>query len=52
MYNSKKYSDAGKVIQDALNQYVNEVKTAQFPTADNSTQMSQDIIDEIHRLWR
>jgi 3-methyl-2-oxobutanoate hydroxymethyltransferase len=49
---SKKYADVGKVMQDALVQYVNEVKAAQFPTADNSTQMSQDIIDEIHRLWR
>jgi 3-methyl-2-oxobutanoate hydroxymethyltransferase len=49
---AKKYADAGQVIQDALTQYVNEVKGAQFPTADNSTQMSQDIIDEIHRLWR
>ncbi len=49
---SKKYADAGKVMQDALTQYVHEVKSAQFPTADNSTQMSQDIIDEIHRLWR
>ena len=49
---SKKYADAGQVMQEALMQYVNEVKAAQFPTADNSTQMSQDIIDEIHRLWR
>ena len=49
---SKKYADAGQVMQNALVQYVNEVKAAQFPTADNSTQMSQDIIDEIHRLWR
>ena len=49
---SKKYADAGQLMQDALMQYVNEVKAAQFPTADNSTQMSQDIIDEIHRLWR
>ena len=49
---SKQYADAGKVMQDALVQYVNEVKAAQFPTVDNSSQMSQDIIDEIHRLWR
>jgi 3-methyl-2-oxobutanoate hydroxymethyltransferase len=49
---SKKYVDAGQVMQAALVQYVNEVKAAQFPTADNSNQMSQDIIDEIHRLWR
>jgi len=49
---SKQYADAGQVMKDALTQYVTEVKAAQFPTVDNSTQMSQDIIDEIHRLWR
>jgi 3-methyl-2-oxobutanoate hydroxymethyltransferase len=49
---SKRYADAGQLMKDALTQYVSEVKAAQFPTADNSTQMSQDIIDEIHRLWR
>ncbi len=34
---SKKYVDAGQVIKDALAQYVNEVKAAQFPTVDNSS---------------
>lgn len=49
---SKKYADAGQIMKDALTQYVTEVKAAQFPTAENSSSMSQDIIDEIHRLWR
>ena len=49
---SKKYADVGQVMKDALNQYVNEVKTAQFPTEDHSSQMSQEILDEIRRLWR
>ncbi|MBI1280260.1 MAG: 3-methyl-2-oxobutanoate hydroxymethyltransferase [Anaerolineaceae bacterium] len=49
---SKKYADAGQVMKDALTQYVSEVKAAQFPTAENSSKMSQEIIDEIHRLWR
>ncbi len=49
---SKKYADAGQIMRDALTQYVSEVKSAQFPTAENSSSMSQDIIDEIHRLWR
>jgi len=49
---SKKYADAGQVMSDALTQYANEVRAAKFPTADNSSQMSQDILDEIRRLWR
>jgi len=49
---SKKYADAGQIMKDALTQYVSEVKAAQFPTAENSSSMSQEIIDEIHRLWR
>lgn len=49
---SKKYADAGQIMKDALTEYVSEVKGAQFPTAENSSSMSQEIIDEIHRLWR
>ncbi len=49
---SKKYADAGQIMKDAITQYVSDVKTAQFPTAENSSSMSQEIIDEIHRLWR
>jgi 3-methyl-2-oxobutanoate hydroxymethyltransferase len=49
---SRKYTDAGQIMKDALTQYVAEVKAAQFPTAENSSSMSQEIIDEIHRLWR
>ncbi len=49
---SKKYADTGQIMRDALTEYVNEVKAAQFPTVENSSSMSQEIIDEIHRLWR
>jgi 3-methyl-2-oxobutanoate hydroxymethyltransferase len=49
---AKKYADVGQVMKDALAQYVSEVKAAQFPTAENSSSMSQEILDEIHRLWR
>ncbi|MCA0453293.1 MAG: 3-methyl-2-oxobutanoate hydroxymethyltransferase [Chloroflexi bacterium] len=49
---SKQYANAGQVVQDALTAYVNEVKGAQFPTAENSSTMSDEILDEIRRLWR
>lgn len=49
---AKKYADAGQVIKDALAQYVNEVKTAQFPTQANSSSMSEAILEEIRHLRR
>lgn len=49
---SKQYANAGQVMQDALTAYVSEVKASQFPTAENSSSMSEEILDEIRRLWR
>ncbi len=49
---AKKYADAGQVIKEALAQYVNEVKTAQFPTQANSSSMSEAILEEIRHLRR
>jgi 3-methyl-2-oxobutanoate hydroxymethyltransferase len=49
---AKKYADVGKVIQGALTEYVQEVKAGQFPTAENSSSMSEDILSEIRGRWR
>jgi 3-methyl-2-oxobutanoate hydroxymethyltransferase len=49
---AKKFADAGKVVQDALTEYVQEVKSGQFPTAENSSSMSEDILSEIRGRWR
>lgn len=49
---SKQYANAGQVMKDALAAYVSEVKAAQFPTDENSSTMSEEILDEIRRLWR
>ncbi len=49
---SKRYADAGQVMKDALAQYVAEVKAAQFPTLENGSTMSEEILAEIRRLWR
>jgi 3-methyl-2-oxobutanoate hydroxymethyltransferase len=49
---AKKYADAGQVIQDALKSYVQEVQAGQFPTAENSSSMSEEILTEIRGRWR
>ncbi len=49
---SKQYANAGQIMKDALVNYVSEVKAVQFPTAENSSSMSEEILDEIRRLWR
>jgi 3-methyl-2-oxobutanoate hydroxymethyltransferase len=48
---AKKFADAGKVMQDALTEYVKEVQSGQFPTADNSSTMSEEILAEIRGRW-
>ena len=48
---AKKFVDAGKVMQDALTEYVKEVQSGQFPTADNSSTMSEEILAEIRGRW-
>jgi len=49
---AKKYADAGQVIQAALTRYVQEVHSGQFPTAENSSSMSEEILTEIRERWR
>lgn len=49
---AKKYTEAGEAIQKAIGQYVDEVKAGQFPTADNSSSMSEEIMAEIRGRWR
>lgn len=48
---AKKFADAGKVMQDALTEYVKEVQSGQFPTAENSSSMSEEILAEIRGRW-
>jgi 3-methyl-2-oxobutanoate hydroxymethyltransferase len=48
---AKKYADAGQLIQDALSQYVKEVQSGEFPTAENSSKMSEEILAEIRGRW-
>jgi 3-methyl-2-oxobutanoate hydroxymethyltransferase len=49
---AKKYADAGQVMEDALKTYVQEVQSGQFPTAENSSSMSEEILAEIRGRWR
>ena len=46
---SKTYADAGQIMKDALTKYVAEVKDKQFPTAENSSSMSEEILEEIRQ---
>ena len=48
---AKKFADAGKVMQDALIEYVKEVQSGQFPTAENSSSMSEEILAAIRGRW-
>jgi 3-methyl-2-oxobutanoate hydroxymethyltransferase len=48
---AKKFADAGKVMRDALTEYVKEVQSGQFPTAENSSSMSEEILAEIRGRW-
>ncbi len=41
---SKKYADVGATIQQAIGQYVEEVKAQQFPTADQSFTMKEEVV--------
>jgi 3-methyl-2-oxobutanoate hydroxymethyltransferase len=41
---TKKYADVGKIIQQAIGQYVEEVKAQQFPTADQSFSMKEEVV--------
>jgi len=41
---AKKYADVGAIIQQAVGQYVAEVKARQFPTVENSFTMNEEIL--------
>ncbi len=47
---AKKYADAGKLIGDGLKQYVAEVTSLAFPTADNWFTMRDEEYTELVRL--
>jgi 3-methyl-2-oxobutanoate hydroxymethyltransferase len=46
---AKKYAEAGQIMKDALTTYVEEVKAKQFPTVDNGSSMSEEILEEIRQ---
>lgn len=48
---AKKFADVGKLMQDALTEYVKEVQSGAFPTAENSSSMSEEILAEIRGRW-
>ncbi len=41
---AKKFADVGPIIQQAIGQYVEEVKARQFPTIDNSFTMNEEVV--------
>lgn len=44
---SKQYANAGRVIQDALSTFIEEVKAGKFPTSENSSTMNAEVLAEI-----
>jgi len=48
---AKQYANVGEVIQTALASYVREVQSGDFPTAENSSSMSEEILAEIRGRW-
>ena len=41
---AKIYANAGEIIQTAIAQYLSEVESGQFPTMDNSSSMSEEVL--------
>jgi 3-methyl-2-oxobutanoate hydroxymethyltransferase len=48
---AKQYAQVGNIIQDALTQYVEEVKTGKFPTEENGSPMKEEVLTEIKTHW-
>lgn len=44
---AKRFVDAGSVIQEALQQYVNEVEAGEFPTMEQAFTMSESVLAEV-----
>lgn len=49
---AKKFVEAGEAIQKAIGDYVEEVKSGQFPTLDNGSSMSDEILASIRGRWK
>lgn len=49
---AKRYAEAGAIMETALKQYVQEVQAGEFPTAQNSSTMNEDVLTEIRSHWR
>jgi 3-methyl-2-oxobutanoate hydroxymethyltransferase len=45
---TKRYADAGGLIQQAIEQYVAEVQAGQFPTGDNAFGMDDEVLAQVH----
>ena len=43
----KRYCEAGKIIQDALEQYVDEVKSGVFPSSENFYEIKEDELEKL-----
>ena len=43
----KRYCEAGKIIQDALEQYVDEVKNGVFPSSENFYEIKEDELEKL-----
>jgi 3-methyl-2-oxobutanoate hydroxymethyltransferase len=43
----KRYCEAGKIIQDALEQYVDEVKTGVFPAQENFYEIKEEELEKL-----
>jgi 3-methyl-2-oxobutanoate hydroxymethyltransferase len=44
---AKRFVDAGSIIQEALQQYVNEVESNQFPTMEQAFTMDESVLAEV-----
>lgn len=49
---AKRYAEVGAIMETALKQYVQEVQAGEFPTAQNSSTMNEEVLTEIRSHWR
>ncbi len=49
---AKRYAETGAIMETALKQYVQEVQAGEFPTAENSSTMNEEVLTEIRSHWR
>jgi 3-methyl-2-oxobutanoate hydroxymethyltransferase len=48
---SKVYAQVGEMIQSAISRYIEDVRADQFPTAENSSTMKEEVLTEILERW-